>query len=90
MDTRTRPQGGHREVERLISEEWLSEAKVIERVQPDEVVQAARAVERADPEEIIDVAEVVVDVVTSPFNPLAWVKLWIKMWRAWRVRRRQG
>ena len=88
MDNRTGQQPRHRELDRVLPEDWLNEAKVIECVQPDEIVHDARAVERADAEEILDAAEVVVDVVTSPFNPLAWLKLLIKAWRAWRAHRK--
>ena len=75
--------------ERLEPENWVLDAKVIERVELDETIRDVRVVEQLDLEEIVDAAEVVVDVITSPLNPLTWVKLLLKGWRALKARRKR-
>jgi len=75
--------------ERIESEEWFTDARVIERIESKEFYDEAKAVEKVDPETVLDNAEVVFDVVADPANPFAWGRLILKLWRAWRDRKRK-
>ena len=84
MERPTRPEPRNHEIDRVECENWFIEAKVIECITLDEIAQDVTAVEQFDAEEVLDTAEIVFDVVTSPLNPFAWLKLLVRGWRTWR------
>ncbi len=86
-----------RERDRLECESWLLDARVVERtverLEAEAAIHDIDVVERLAMEEVLEAVEVIADVITSPLNPVTWIKLVLKgslrIWRAFRGRRRR-